>query len=118
VNREDFKKMMNPLEWLKTLYGAFGAKNPTASLVIVMIVAAMIGGAVWKFGAYLYQKDLAKVPAAITQPQNTTNGPQSPIMPNNSGVVTITNEPKQSAPPPAKNGSKKHAAATKMDKSP
>lgn len=109
---------MNPLEWLKMLYGAFGAKNPTASLVVVTILAAMTGWAVWKFGAYLYHKDPSKVPTAITQPQNTTNGPLSPIMPNNSGVVTITGEPKETPPPPTKKESKEHATKTKAGKSP
>jgi hypothetical protein len=31
---------------------------------------------------------------------NVTSGPQSPIMPNNSGVVKITNEDKPDHPPP------------------
>jgi hypothetical protein len=43
----------------------------------------------------------------IAQPSvNTTNGPQSPIMPDNSGNVTITNDNSNPKEPPPKDKSK------------
>jgi hypothetical protein len=98
--------LLNPLEWLKIAYETFGAKYPTASLIGVMFVGALIFGAAWLVGAQQYERSHATqitpspssaVPAPST---NTTSGPQSPIMPNNSGSVTITNGEKPDHPPP------------------
>jgi hypothetical protein len=107
VNSENLKKIMNPFEWFKTLYGAFGAKNPTASLIVVMIVTAMIGGAFWTFSAYLYHRDLPKAPTAITQPMPpksgnaTTTGDQSPAV-TGDGNRTTYGQPSDSKEPKSK----------------
>ena len=118
MNRQDFKKIMNPMEWLKTIYGAFGVRHPVLSLIIVMMIGAIALGGLWKLGAYQYQKDMDKAPAAIAQPPNSTYGPQSPIMPNNSGVVNITGESKGTESAPNKKGTNEDAGKTKTDKSP
>ena len=88
---------MNPMEWLKVAYETFGAKHPTASLIVVMALGALIFGAVWVVGAQQYEKshnalNAPAVPNVSPPATNITSGPQSPIMPNNSGTVTITNE--------------------------
>ena len=90
---------MNPFEWMKSIYGWLGAGHPRVSLLAVVILGAVLGGAFWKFSAYLYAKDHPAVAGLSTV--NTTTGPQSPIIPNNGGNVTISNEttgPKQQPP--------------------
>jgi hypothetical protein len=86
-------RFMNPVEWLKTIYGWLGASHPKISLVAVVILSAVLGGAVWKFAGYLYSKDhTASEAAQPASTVNTTTGSQSPILTNNSGNVTITND--------------------------
>jgi len=93
---------LNPLEWLKIAYETFGAKHPTGSLIGVMVLGALLAGAVWLVGAQQYGKSHS-APTVPTPTTNTTSGPQSPIMPGNSGTVTITNQaPKPDQPPPKK----------------
>ena len=85
------------------MYEAFGAKHPTTSLVVVMVLGALAFGAVWHVAARQYEKGTARnAVTPVTQPSvNNTSGPQSPIMPNNSGTVTITNgEKKPERPAP------------------
>jgi len=59
-----------------------------------MVVGSLAFGALWLLGAQQYEKSRAesqhRSPAPLSI--NTTNGPQSPIIPNNSGTVKITNE--------------------------
>jgi hypothetical protein len=86
-------RFMNPFEWIKALYGWLGVDYPRASLIGVIILSAVLGGAFWRFAAYIYAKDH---PITVTaQPAPTTNittGSQSPILTNNSGNVTISND--------------------------
>ena len=62
---------MDPREWLKLAYETFGAKHPIGSLVCVMILFALFGGAVWMLGANLYEKSH---PAE----HSTTRSPSAP----------------------------------------
>jgi len=65
-------------------------------------------GAAYFLGHTAYKKPspTAPIPAATApaQPsqQNTTTGPQSPIMPNNSGNVTISSDDSKPKEPPPK----------------
>ena len=94
-------RFMNPIEWLKSLYETFGAKHPTASLIVVMLLGAGLAAVLWQIGAQQYQKGQS-VPAPVPPVVNTTTGPQSPIMPNNGGNITINggNNAPQPPPPP------------------
>jgi hypothetical protein len=93
---------MNPMEWLKTLYEAFGARHPSGSLAVVMVLGGLLGAAIcgtlWLVGANQYQKSLVEPARSV----NTTTGAQSPIMPNNSGSVTITDESDKTGHPQPK----------------
>lgn len=109
---------MNPTDWLKTAYGAFGSKHPTASLLVVMVVGALVFGAIWKIAAYKYSEASSKVSSTIPQPQNTTYGPESPIMPKNSGDVSITNKPAEDTSHPTTKEGKRHATKNKEGESP
>ena len=84
---------MNPVDWLKALYGWVGVGHPKASLCGAIILGAVLGAVVWKFAAhayYLKADSVSTVPPTITV--NTTKGSQSPILTDNRGNVTITNE--------------------------
>lgn len=86
-------RFMNPIEWIKAIYGWLGAVHPKVSFAGAIILGAVLGGAFWKFAAYVYAKD--HPPTATAQPAptvNTTTGTGSPILPNNSGNVTISND--------------------------
>jgi ABC-type antimicrobial peptide transport system permease subunit len=52
---------LNPIEWLKAIYGAFGVKHPTISLIVVTLLSAMSGAAIWILGANLVAKEDAKM---------------------------------------------------------
>ena len=117
---------MNPLDWLKALYGAVGASYPTLSLCFAIIIGAFLGFCIWKIAEDQYKKAQQASSSAQThikpqQPstasstgapsskprktptrkkdvgtqgtQNTTYGAQSPIMPDNRGIVIINSEP-------------------------
>jgi hypothetical protein len=42
---------------MKIVYGVFGAKHPTASLVAVTIIGALAAGAFWQVSASLYEHE-------------------------------------------------------------
>ena len=122
VSREKLTKMVNPMEWLKSLYAALGAKYPIASLIVVVILGMIVGGlvfgSVWRIGAYQYEKDQVKRPKVESPSQNTTYGPESPIMPNNSGSVTITNQPSTSRPSDVNKETKRNEKRSEPSKNP
>jgi hypothetical protein len=81
---------LNPLEWLKSLYEVFGAKHPTASFAVVMIVGALFAGVLWMVGAQQYEKGRAALGApARTSPTGavTTTAPCSPVITGNGNTV-------------------------------
>jgi hypothetical protein len=96
---------MNPFDWLKALYGWIGVGHPKASLCGAIILSALAGGMVWRFAAYAYyhEADSVSTPAPATT-VNRTSGSQSPILTDNSGSVTITNEQPPTSKRPAKDG--------------
>lgn len=73
---------MNPLEWLKAIYGPIGAPHPRASLVCVMVVGALIFGVVWIMAADQYHKSLKPPtpPAVSNTGSATTSGGNSPAV--------------------------------------
>lgn len=81
---------MNPLDWLRTLYGWVGVDYPRLSLMTVIILGAITSGAAWRLAAHLYKTHTETLPTGATV--NTTNGSQSPIVPNNHGSVTIKDD--------------------------
>src|SRR5436309_974809 len=50
-------KVMNPIEWMKSIYGAIGTKYPIASYFGVMLVFSLTGCALWWMSSQLYNKD-------------------------------------------------------------
>lgn len=91
---------MNPLDWLKALYEAFGVRNPPMSYVVVACIGAVISSGLWFLGAKQVEKDKAnetKV-SAPESPKNRAEGTGAatagPGGAANSGVmdgVTINN---------------------------
>jgi hypothetical protein len=63
--------IVNPLDWLKILYEAFGAKHPITSYAVVMIVGALVFGAAWTLGARQFEKSrtegILPTPPAVIQ---------------------------------------------------
>jgi hypothetical protein len=83
---------MTPVDWLKTLYGWVGANHPKASFVGVVVLSAVLGGIAWRFAAYVYAKDHSIAAPGQPSTVSTTTGTGSPILPNNSGSVTINGD--------------------------
>jgi len=99
MNWKRLMEKLNPLEWFKTLYAAFGVKHPIGYLIVLMILGVLAGYVVWELGAYKYRQEIQSSSHShevAVPPQNTTYGSQSPIMPGNSGSVVISNEPSAS----------------------
>jgi len=80
---------MNPLDWMRAIYGWLGADYPKASLCAAIVLGAFIGGAAWKFAEHIY-KNHADTSLQPRSTVNATSGQLSPIMPSNQGDVTIT----------------------------
>jgi hypothetical protein len=83
---------MNPLQLLKTAYETFGTPHPKLSLIIVMTIFAVVGGAIWRVGATLTDKENARTAtpsSALPQPSTPQNvtGPAA-TSGNNSPAVT------------------------------
>jgi hypothetical protein len=70
---------MNPLDWLKAIYETFGIAYPRASLGAVMVLAALLAGALWVFAAKQVEKDHQNRNAvpAVSGPA-VTSGDSSP----------------------------------------
>jgi hypothetical protein len=99
---------MNPVDWLKALYGWIGVGHPKASLCGAIILGAFLGGVVWRFAAHTYNHKADSVPTAPPATTvNSTTGSQSPILTDNRGNVTITNEQPATSKPPAKDDKSK-----------
>jgi hypothetical protein len=101
------KRFMNPMEWLKAVYGALGAKYPTLSLLVAMLIGAILAAAVWKVAANQYQKDINKtqpVKAAVpTKSGNaTTASPESPAVTGTDNTIIYDRQPPESKKPKPK----------------
>ena len=71
--RRQWWNLLNPIEWLKAAYEAIGLKHPTGSLIAVMVLSAIVGGALWLIAGSLVAKDKA---TAIPKPEiNQVTGP-------------------------------------------
>jgi hypothetical protein len=92
-------RFLNPMETLKAIYEALGTPYPRLSFIAVFFICGVLGIGIWWFVGTQVAKDRLTKPAPSV---NTTTGPQSPIMPNNGGNVTITNDGAAAAqsPPP------------------
>jgi hypothetical protein len=95
-------EVLKLLDALRDFYGIFGAKHPTLSMVVAMILGAGIAGGFWRLAAYSYEKELRKessaqqssVPSSVTGPA-TTSGNQSPA---NTGNGNVFNSGEPAAP--------------------
>ena len=106
------QKPMSPLEWLKALYGTFGAKYPTASLLVVTILGALIAFAIWTLAAHQYQRDVERVQQSTathaeppTPPKAgsaSASGSKSPAVTGNDNtfIYDESSEPKRPKPKP------------------
>lgn len=79
---------MNPIEWLKAIYETFGSPYPRLSLVLVMVISALLGGAIWQFAA----KQATKSSPTRTSPSQmtgtaSTRGDQSPAVAGNQNNI-------------------------------
>jgi hypothetical protein len=84
---------LNPIEWLKAIYGAFGVKHPTISLIVVTLLSAMSGAAIWILGANLVAKEDAKKtgePLSGESPEHESLSVQAQVyFPHGSPALTI-----------------------------
>lgn len=93
---------MNPLDWLKAIYGAVGAPYPRASFIFVTAVGAVIFAVIWMIAADQYRQGI-KPPTSSgssTGPATTTptiSGSNSPVI---TGPATTNgpNSPAVTAP--------------------
>ena len=98
--------------------------QPTWKFVtaVALTAAIVFGFLAWLADAEARAKQRQSEPVQHEQgpgTQNTTYGAQSPIIPNNSGSVMISNEPSSSGTSGEnKKGTEKHAQETKKDKAP
>jgi len=131
--------MWNPMELLSSLYGRFFTNHTGLSYVVVVVLASIIASLVWTVAIANYRAQHPAAPATHPSPPtpsnttygsqspvmpnnsgvvNITYGPRSPIMPNNSGAVNITNEPLEKGSKEAKKGAKGHEAEAKRNRIP
>lgn len=115
------------LEWAKVIHEAIGIENPKVFITLFALLGFLVFGTIgWiidkGYRARLRQQFETHSSAAPTNPQpslqNTTYGPQSPIMPNNSGTVIISDEPPKGGSRPAKKESKQNGKKVEPNKDP
>jgi hypothetical protein len=96
---------MNPLQWLKAFYYAFGTPHPRSSLVIVSALGAISFAAIWIFAARLVEKDRPPLnnPSHTTGPASTT-GDKSPAVTGNGNDIKYdqSSHPEKQAEPQKK----------------
>jgi hypothetical protein len=92
---------MKPLQWLKVIYETFGTPYPRASLIVVMILCAIVGGGAWLVLAKQVQKDRINSSTPSSLPPPSVSGPASTSgnnSPANTGNGNVFNYD-QSKPP-------------------
>ena len=97
-------RVMKPLEWLKAIYETFGTPYPRVSLIAVMLICAIFGGAVWLFAAKQVAKDHGTVLNAqpqVSGPASTT-GPNSPANTGNGNDIRYDQSSNHEKKPPPK----------------
>jgi hypothetical protein len=97
----------------------FDRQQQISLFLAVVLVAYFVGYTIHKNQKHSVTS-LPLEPPSVAQPEpvNKTYGPQSPIMPNNSGTVKITNEPSEGGSPPVKKKRKQDGKEIKTDKNP
>lgn len=85
-------RYMNPMEWLKAAYEAFGVPHPKLSLLVVAIAGAITFGAGWMLLGHMVIRDrAAKAQTLQTVPASgaaTTSGDSSPAVSGNGNTIT------------------------------
>src|ERR1700722_721633 len=96
---------MNPLQWLKAAYEAFGTPHPRSSLILVSALGAISFAAMWIMAAKLVAKDrpALNTPSQTTGPASTT-GDNSPAVTGNGNEIKYdqSSHPEKQADPPKK----------------
>jgi len=94
-------EFMNPLQWLKAIYETFGTPHPRASLIVVMILFAFGGGALWIVLGKQVEKDRIGSSAPSGLPPTNISGPASTSGNNSPAITGNGNDLKydQSKPP-------------------
>ncbi|MGO9516610.1 MAG: hypothetical protein ACLPND_06155 [Candidatus Korobacteraceae bacterium] len=89
------------LELAKLIHDAIGIESPRKFMAVCAIAGFVIFGCLgWLIDKGYRAKlmEQSKAPPYV----NVTNGPESPIIPNNNGTVTINPDASKSAHPPKK----------------
>ncbi len=90
------------LELARLLHDALGIESPREFIAVCACIGLVIGAGLGWLIDKGYQAKLVEQSKPATS-VNTTTGPQSPVMPDNRGNVTITNEDDKTKHPPPKN---------------
>jgi len=100
------------LELAKIIHEAIGIQSPRLFIGLCILLFGAIGGGLgwaidkgYRIKLAQEQTKIQSTTAPMPPPPpsvNTTTGPQSPIIPNNSGTVTITEEGSKPIKPPPK----------------
>jgi hypothetical protein len=88
------------LELAKLIHDAIGIESPRKFIALFAIAGFVLFGCLgWLVdkGYRAQLREQSTLPPSV----NTTTGPLSPILPNNSGSVTITNQGTATSQPPA-----------------
>lgn len=125
MNRSSLKGIM--LELAKLIHEAIGIENPKIFIAAFALLGLLIFGTIgWLvdrgYRAKLRQESETqqKIPPTGTQqpPQNVTYGSGSPVMPNNTGTVSITVGQSKGESSPMKKESKKNNEHSEPRKDP
>jgi hypothetical protein len=95
---------MNPVEWLKAIYEAFGTPYPRASLIAVMVLGGILFAAVWLFAAKQVEKAHGVLNTPAASGPATTKGPNSPAVTGSGNDVQYdqSSHPEKKTDPPKK----------------
>jgi hypothetical protein len=89
------------LDLAKLIHDAIGIESPRKFVIVCALVGFVIFGCLGWLIDKGYRVKLIEQSKVAPTIHMTTTGPQSPILPNNSGNVTISNDsPKPKDPPP------------------
>ncbi|HEX3740901.1 MAG TPA: hypothetical protein VHV29_14470 [Terriglobales bacterium] len=81
------------IDFLKQIYDAFGTPHPRISLLVVMVLAALVAGALWySLGKQVEKGRRASVPQQVSGPASTS-GTNSPAVTGNGNTLTYSDAP-------------------------
>jgi hypothetical protein len=100
---------MNPLDWLKALYEAFGTPYPRFSMTVVVLLGGLLFGGIWHIAKKQVEKAHATPAPTAVAPTGgaSTSGAQSPAITGSNNQVTIEQPPAQEQKKEAKDAPKK-----------